>query len=865
MTTLAGAAPLRFGRFELHPNERRLLVDGQPASLGARAFDLLLALAERPGQLVSKRALIDLVWPEVVVEENNLAAQVSALRKVLGNEVIGTIPGRGYRFAAHIGSPAAATLPGGASPPATHAVGADAPIAAAPRTNLPGALPALVGRAEDLAELGALVDAHRLVTIVGPGGIGKSLLAQHLLHARRGDYPQGVCWVELTPVDANALPGAVAASLGVYLGAGEPLPSLIGAVAPLKMLLALDNAEHMLADVAQLCEALHDGAPDLRIVIMSQAPLRLAAERVFRIGPLAVPQAVLPAAQAQQFGAVALFLERAQAVDRRFVLTDRNAGPVIEVCRALDGLPLAIELAAARAPMLGVPRLLASMQDRLQVLTTNRNRTAPARQRTLRATLEWSHAFLAPYEQQVFRRLGVVAGSGSLAFIAEVLADGDDRGERAMWPVLDALDTLVDRSLVTVLAAEDDGAPRYRLLESPRAYALERLDESSERPALQRRHALALAALFDAAYHEYFSAGVGADDWMRKLAADLDNARDALAWARAAGESAVEITISATLLRALPPSLYAERLTLADVCAARLTASLPEPLQLRAWIELSCAWGNTQKVRSYEAAERALVLARKLDDAHGDRFTLYHALCRSAGANAKVGKFDAALPPLEELQALEDPGWPAQRLLWGAEAAQFVAHARGDGGEALRHSRRMTDLERRRGKDASIGLGNLVDAELAAGNALAAARSGSALVAALEGTRHEFTLALARLNLCAACLALDDLVRAREVAQALWPQAVFFDYPHYAACYLALLAALEVRPRVAARLLGYSEAVYFARHGERLAPNEAAAVERARALAAAALGAADFERLRAEGARLATVDIATLAFGTGDD
>ena len=864
MTTPAGTAPLRFGRFELQPRERRLLVDGQPAALGGRAFDLLLALAERPGQLVSKRVLIDLVWPEVVVEENNLPAQVSALRRVLGDDAIATIPGRGYRFAAHIESPATATSPNGSSAPAPRGIGSDTPIAETPRTNLPGALPALVGRAEDLFELSALVDVQRLVTIVGPGGIGKSLLAQHLLHARRGDYPQGVCWVELTPLDATALASAVAASLGVYLGGGEPLASLIGAVAPLKMLLALDNAEHMLGDVAHLCQALHDGAPDLRIVVTSQAPLRLSAERVFRIGPLAVPPAIVPAAQAQQFGAVALFVDRAQAMDRQFALTDRNAGPVIELCRALDGLPLAIELAAARAPMLGVQRLLASMQDRLQVLTTNRNRTAPARQRTLRATLEWSHGFLEPHEQQVFRRLGVIAGSGSLDFIAEVVADGDDRSERARWVVLDALDTLVDRSLVAVLAAEDDGAPRYRLLESLRAYALERPDASGERPALQRRHALALAKLFDAAYHEYFRPGVGADDWMRRLAADLDNARDAVTWARAAGETGVEITIAATLLRALPQSLYAERLALADECAARLTASLPEPLRLRAWIELSCVWGNTQKVRSYEAAERALVLARKLDDAHGDRFVLYHALCRSAGTSAKVGRVEVARAHLEELQALEDPGWPAQRLLWGAEAAQFVAHARGDGAEALRHSRRMLDLERQRGKDASIALGNLVDAELAAGNALAASRSGSALVAALEGTRHEFTLALARLNLCAAWLALDDPMRARDVAQALWPQAVFFDYPHYAACYLALLAALEARPRAAARLLGYCEAVYLARHGETLAPNEAAAVDRARALASAAIGLADFQRLRTEGAKLATVDISSLAFGIED-
>ena len=861
MSTSPPAAPLRFGRFELQCDERRLLVDGLPAALGARAFDLLLALAQRPGQLVGKHALMELVWPGLVVQENNLAAQMSALRKVLGADVIATIPGRGYRLVARIeSSPQAAARDAGAPPQARDRAAAP-PIAAPLRTNLPVELPALLGRSDHLAELGALVDAHRLVTIVGAGGIGKSLLAQHLLDARRDAYPQGVCWVELSTTDEAALPGTVATALGVHVGRGEPLVALIGAVAPLTMLLALDNAEHLLAGVAHLCQALHDAAPGLRVVVTSQAPLRLPAERVFRIDPLAVPRAAVPAVQARQFGAVALFAERAQAVDGRFALTDANAAAVVEVCRALDGLPLAIELAAARAPMLGMQRLLASMQDRLKLLTTSRNRAAPARQRTLHAALAWSHGLLDAREQQVFRRLGVMAGSASLEFVEQVLADDDPRQK---WLVLDALDALVDRSLVAVLAEPDGGAPRYRLLESPRAYALERLNEADERPALQRRHALALAAAFDAAYDDYFDGRIGADDWMRRMAADLDNARDALAWARAAGDAGIELTVGATLLRALPPSLHAERMALADACADRLAAAVTERLQLRTWIELSSAWSNTQKVRSHQAAQRALDLARRLDSVHEDRFVLYHALCLSAGAAAKVAEVQQALALLGELQALEDPAWPAQRLIWGAQAAQFIAHAGGDGARALRHARRLVELDQRRGKDASIGLGNLVDAELAAGDARAAARAGEALVAALQGTRHEFTLSLARLNLCAACLALDDRDRASEVAQALWPQAVFFEWPHYAASYLALLAVLEGRPRAAARLLGYAEAVYAARQEDSLSTNEAAATERTRAMLAKMLGERNMARLRAEGATLREADIAGLAFA-GED
>jgi len=862
MTTPAAAAHLRFGRFELQSHERRLLVDGQPAGLGARAFDLLLALVERPGQLVGKRALIELVWPGLVVQENNLAAQISALRKVLGGDVIATIPGRGYRFVARIEAHAHAAPRSTALPP-TGERADDVPVAAVLRTNLPAELPALLGRDADLAELGTAVGAHRLVSVVAAGGMGKSLLTQHLLNARRDAYVQGVCWVELASVDAPALPGTVATALGVHSGRGEPLAALTGAVAPLTMLLALDGAEHLLADVAHLCQALLEAAPGLRIVVTSQAPLRLAAERVFRIGPLAVPGDAVSAADAQRFGAVALFIERAQAVDGRFVLTDANAPAVVEVCRALDGLPLALELAAARAPMLGIERLRVSMQDRLRLLTTTRNRTAPARQRTLRAALEWSHGFLDAREQQVFRRLGVIAGSGSLEFIQQVVAGagGTDLDE---WSVLDTLDALVDRSLVAVLGSRDDGAPRYRLLESPRAYALERLDEAGERAALQRRHALALAAMFEAAYDDYFSARVGADDWMDRLAADLDNARDALAWARKAGDAGVELTIGATLLRALPPSLHAERMALADACEARLATPVPEPLRLRVCIELSCAWSNTQKARSRLVAERAVDLARKLDRRHGDRFMLYHALCLWSGAMAKLGEPQAASTLLDELRAFEDPAWPAQRLIWGAQAAQFVAHAGGDAAGALRQARRLVDLDRRRGKDASIGLGNLVDAELAAGNAPAAARSGAALVAELEGTRHEFTLALARLNLFAACLALDDRATARRVARALWPQAVFFEWPHYAACYLALLAALDARPRAAARLLGYADAIYAARHEDESSPNEAAALARVRTMAEATLGHAAFARLHAEGARLGDTDIAALAFGSED-
>ena len=854
MNRPATDAPLRFGSFELQRHERRLLVDGRVATLGARAFDVLVALAERPGRLVDKTTLMDLVWPGLVVQENNLAAQVSALRKLLGDAVIATIPGRGYRFVARL---AAQPAVDGAPAP----VSAAAPAVPALRTNLPVEPPALLGRASELAGLDAIVERHRLVSVVGPGGVGKSLLTQHLLATRRDAYLHGVCWVELAGVaDAQALPGAVAAALGVECGSGDATEALVAAVKPLTMLLALDNAEHLLADVATLCHALHNAAPGLRLLVTSQAPLHVAAEQVLRVDPLALPDRGLPAAEALRFGAVALFVERVRAVDRHFTLDGANAGAVIELCHALDGLPLAIELAAARAPLLGLARLLASMRDRFALLTQGRNRAAPERQRTLQATLEWSHGLLGVREQRVFRRLGVLAGRASLGLIEALLVDDDDN----LWAVLDALDTLVDRSLVVVLPQGDGPIePRYRLLESARTFALQCLDRAGERAALQRRHAHAVAAVLDAAYDEYFSGRIGVDDWLHQRAPDLDNAREALRWARAAGDGELELRIGTTMLRALPPSLHDERVALADAVEACIDEHLPQPLQMKAWVELNCVLADPRKARGRVAADRALALARQLDRAQPDRFALYHALARAASAAAQSDDLDAARALLDELQPIEDRAWPPHRLLWGAEAVQWVARMGCDTAEALRRGHRLLALDRARGSHASIAMGNLIDAELAAGHAEAAASLGTELVESLRGTRHEYSLAFACINLLAALLAQDDAAAARPVAQQAWAHAEAFELQHAAAAYLALLAALEGRPGAAVLLAAYSQALYTTRNEAR-EQNETAATLRALQLARQSLDDETVARLRAEGAALRDAEIDSVAFGHED-
>ncbi|MGL6112392.1 MAG: winged helix-turn-helix domain-containing protein, partial [Rubrivivax sp.] len=304
---LQAATPggLRFGRFELQPHERRLLVDGEPVLLGGRALDVLTVLAERAGSLVTKNELLDRVWPGLVVEEHNIVTQVSGLRKVLGGDLIATIPGRGYRFTARVERAADAE-----PPPAPDA---ELAPALALRTNLPATLPPLIGRDTELRDLQAASANYRIVTVLGAGGTGKTLLTQHLLRQAQGSFEHGVCLVDLAPVtETAAVAGAVATALGLTAGRRDPLAGLCEAVAPLRLLLVLDNAEHLLDEVARVVDALLRAAPDVRMVITSQAPLRLSAEHPFRLGGLALPPAGASLAQAAVCGAVALFVERAR-------------------------------------------------------------------------------------------------------------------------------------------------------------------------------------------------------------------------------------------------------------------------------------------------------------------------------------------------------------------------------------------------------------------------------------------------------------------------------------------------------------------------------------------------------------------------
>ena len=398
----------RFGRFELQPTRRQLVAEGRPVGLGQRAFDVLHALIQRRERLVTKSELLDIVWPGVVVEENNLQVQISALRKLLGPQAIATIPGRGYRFTALIEGAAAGSPGSAASNPAQTVAPTGPPVA--PQSNLPTELPVLYGRDADLVALSALIDAHGLVTVVGAGGIGKSRLAQAVAHAQAGRRPDGAWMVELAGLsDPALLPNAVAQVLHITLtGQGDALEALVVGMARRTALLVLDNCEHMLDAVAALVQAVQSNAPNVRLLATSQEPLHLPAEQQFRVLPLAVPTATT-ADHWREFGAVALFEARVRAVDPRFALTDESLPLAVDICRRLDGLPLAIEMAAARVATLGLRPVRDKLDARFKLLTGG-SRATLRRHQTLRAALEWSHQLLNDAEQAVFRRLGVFAG-----------------------------------------------------------------------------------------------------------------------------------------------------------------------------------------------------------------------------------------------------------------------------------------------------------------------------------------------------------------------------------------------------------------------------------------------------------------------
>ena len=484
--------------------------------------------------------------------------------------------------------------------------------------NLPAELYSFVGRERELAAVAGLLATARLLTLTGPGGVGKTRLALQAAAAVRARFPDGVWLVELAPLaDAALVPQAVAAAVGVREAQGRPLrATLSDALRPQRLLLVLDNCEHLLAACARLADALLRACPAVRVLATSREALGIAGEVPYRVPSLALPDPDRPppAAALLHAPAVRLFVARARAAAPGFRLTDRNAAAVAQVCVRLDGIPLALELAAARMPVLSVERLLDRQEDRFRLLTGGA-RTALPRQQTLRAAVDWSYALLTAPERRLFAHLAVFAGGFTLEAAEAVGADaGFAAGE-----VLDLLTRLVDQSLVDVLADESpDGTARHRLLETLRQYAEERLAATGEAAAARRRHAAYYLALAERAAPEL--EGPRQRAWLDRLEAEEDNLRQALRWSQAEGGSAAAGLRLGGALRVfwqLRGHLAEGRRWLAAVLAAPRERASDRPRAAALFAAGMLAYLQGDHAAAHAALEQSLALCRELDDPAG--------------------------------------------------------------------------------------------------------------------------------------------------------------------------------------------------------------------------------------------------------
>jgi predicted ATPase/DNA-binding winged helix-turn-helix (wHTH) protein len=518
---------LRFGPFRLVPAQRVLDHDGKPVRIGGRAFDLLRVLATRAGQVLSKDELLALVWRDVIVDESGLRVQMAALRKALGEpragaRYIATVPQRGYTMAVPVQRERMTRSAIIDLPPAP----APSPIAV---PALPAVLTRLIGRDEAIAAVIGTLPARRFVSLVGPGGMGKTTTSLVAAARLASQYDDGVFFVDLGSLSDPALLGdAVAAALGIRPQHADPLQDIAVRIAGRSMLVLLDNCEHVVAAAASMAEFLLSRSPSVHVLATSREPLRAQGEWVQRLASLAIPSAgvVVGRADALAWPAIELFVERATAHGDDVRIEDADVATIARICRALDGIPLAIELVAARTHALGLAGLARALDAHLPLQTLGR-RTALPRHQTLQATLDWSHALLPASEQRLLRRLATFRERFSLAAALAIDAAPADAepGETET-----ALMNLVAKSLVT--ADPHDGEAHYRLLETTRAYAARRLAASGELAEISRRHALLCHAFLQQAADDFDT--LLPADWRARYSRVRDDVRAALAWAAGA-------------------------------------------------------------------------------------------------------------------------------------------------------------------------------------------------------------------------------------------------------------------------------------------------------------------------------------------
>ncbi len=584
---------ITFGPFRLFAARRLIERDEVPVQLSSRALDILIVLVEQAGKVVSKSELIARVWPGITVDEANLRVHVGALRKALGDGEAGaryvtTLPGQGYCFVAPISRLRASGL---------------ADKSSGRGHGLPPRLARMVGRDQTIQEIVTRLKTERFVTVVGPGGIGKTAVAVSVGHELQDEFAGAVFLFDLGLLnDPLLVPGAVALTLGIPLQSANPTASLTAHLRGKRALLIFDNCEHVIETTAVLAEQIFGDAPHVHILATSRELLRVEGEHVHGLPPLASPPSdtSLSAKEALSFPAVQLFMERAIASGRRFKLSDADAPVVGEICRRLDGIALAIQLAAGRADAYGIEGTLLLLVDRFE-LTWDGPRTALPRHQTLGATLDWSYNLLSEHERLILRRLSVFVGGFTLDAAYTVATDEHDQARVAM-----AVAGLVGKSLVEVDAG--DTTTRYRLLDTTRTYAAVKLIESGEVDEVKRRHAVYYRELFE----QNSTDSLASSDDFTLRSELLGNARAALDWSLSSpGHATIGISLAALV------APFLSELSLLVEChrlAQRALGALSDLERgTRQEMELQAALGSSLVLTGGYREEARIALARALE------------------------------------------------------------------------------------------------------------------------------------------------------------------------------------------------------------------------------------------------------------
>ena len=688
------------------------------------------------------------------------------------------------------------------------------PWARGSSATLPLALSSFIGRERELDEIAALVRDHRMVTLTGSGGVGKTQTALHVATAQSsaGDFP--VCFVGLAPIDNPALlVAAVASALGVQEVPDRPLLDTLAEYLKNKtLLLILDNCEHVIGEAATVAGALLAGCPRLRILATSREPLRAAGEHSYRLPSLGVPSLEathsLGAKDAAAYAAIALFGDRARAVDHRFVLTNENAPAVARICRRLDGIPLAIELAAARLNVLPVESLAETLDDRFRILAGG-ERTALPRHQTMRAAIDSSYNLLSPPEQRVFERLSAFAGRCTLAAV-EAVCGGE---EIAPGGVFELLSSLVDKSLLAVDFERRES--RYYLLESFRAYAREKLGQRGEQEVVVRRHARAYLENLERADSAWDTEGDFV--WNELVYPELDNWRAALGWALVAHSDVAlgQRLASASIMGLAIPAEARRWVALAlDRVDERTPAILLARINYASAV-IACNLFETEI--ELTSSEKALVLYREV----GDAFGIALSRVQLGDALRRLGRSEEAEQTLREaLTQLRQLGVP-KRLAYALRVMGSVCRANGDLTGARSHVAEAIAIYNALGAQRMTAFtiaDDLAEIELGAGNAGLARQYLSDALPILRTFDDGMPAAMALNTMSACCVALADYDEAESYPRESF---VFSSESHssahgaYALQRLAAVAAL--RPQGAsehvaeahehaARLFGFVDA-----------------------------------------------------------